>query len=64
MVSAGHTGAAMASAYAVLGTVEGVQRPALAAILPNIKGHTVLLDVGANVDSKPEFLREFAVMGH
>lgn len=64
MVSAGHTGAAMTSAYKVLGTIEGVQRPALAAILPNIKSYTVLLDVGANVDSKPEFLREFAVMGH
>ncbi len=64
MVSAGHTGAAMTSAYMVLGTIEGVSRPALAAILPNVKGHTVLLDVGANVDSKPQYLREFAVMGH
>ncbi|MDQ3282338.1 MAG: phosphate acyltransferase PlsX [Acidobacteriota bacterium] len=64
MVSAGHTGAAMTSAYKVLGTIEGVSRPALAAILPNAKGHVVLLDVGANVDAKPEYLREFAVMGH
>ena len=64
MVSAGHTGAAMTSAYMVLGTIEGVDRPALAAILPNAKHHTVLLDVGANVDSKPSHLREFAVMGH
>lgn len=64
MVSAGHTGAAMASAHLVIGTIDGVSRPALAAILPNAKGHTVLLDVGANVDSKPEYLREFAVMGH
>ncbi len=64
MVSAGHTGAAMTSAYKVLGTIEGVSRPALAAILPNANGHTVLLDVGANVDSKPAYLREFAVMGH
>lgn len=64
MVSAGHTGAAMTSAYKVLGTIEGVSRPALAAILPNAKAHTVLLDVGANVDSKPAYLREFAVMGH
>lgn len=64
MVSAGHTGAAMTSAYKVLGTIEGVSRPALAAVLPNANGHTVLLDVGANVDSKPEYLREFAVMGH
>ena len=64
MVSAGHTGAAMTSAYKVLGMIEGVGRPALAAILPSAKGHTVLLDVGANVDSKPSHLREFAVMGH
>lgn len=64
MVSAGHTGASMTSAYMVLGTIEGVSRPALAAVVPNIKGHTVLLDVGANVDTKPSQLREFAVMGH
>jgi glycerol-3-phosphate acyltransferase PlsX len=64
MVSAGHTGATMTSAWKVLGMIEGVDRPALAAILPSQKGHTVLLDVGANVDSKPAHLREFAVMGH
>jgi glycerol-3-phosphate acyltransferase PlsX len=66
MVSAGHTGAAMTSAYKVLGTIEGVSRPALATILPsaNESGHTIILDVGANVDSKPAYLREFAVMGH
>ena len=64
MVSAGNTGAAMASAYMVLGTIDGVSRPALAAIVPNANDHTVLLDVGANVDSKPANLREFAVMGH
>ena len=64
MVSAGHTGAAMTSAYKVIGTIDGVSRPALAAVLPSAKGHTVLLDVGANVDSKAEYLREFAVMGH
>jgi phosphate acyltransferase len=64
MVSAGHTGASMTSAYKVMGTIEGVSRPALAAVLPSAKGHTVLLDVGANVDSKPAHLREFAVMGH
>ncbi|HVS33398.1 MAG TPA: phosphate acyltransferase PlsX [Thermoanaerobaculia bacterium] len=64
MVSAGHTGATMTSAYKVLGVIEGVSRPALAAILPSATGHTVLLDVGANVDSKPAHLREFSVMGH
>jgi len=64
MVSAGHTGAAMTSAYKVLGTIEGVTRPALAAVIPSAHGHTCLLDVGANVDSKVANLREFAVMGH
>jgi glycerol-3-phosphate acyltransferase PlsX len=64
MVTAGNTGAAMAVAKMVIGTVAGVDRPALAAVLPNARGRTVLLDVGANVDSKPIHLREFAVMGH
>jgi glycerol-3-phosphate acyltransferase PlsX len=65
MVTAGNTGAAMIAAKMVIGTVPGVDRPALAAVLPNAKGrHTVVLDVGANVDSRPEHLREFAVMGH
>jgi len=63
-VSAGNTGATWTSARAVIGMIEGVSRPALAAILPNAKDHTLLLDVGANVDAKPNHLREFAVMGH
>ena len=64
LVTAGNTGAAMISAKMIIGTVTGVDRPALAAVLPNRKGFTVLLDVGANVDTKPTHLREFAVMGH
>jgi glycerol-3-phosphate acyltransferase PlsX len=64
MVTAGNTGAAMIVAKMVIGTVPGVDRPALAAVFPSRKGYTVVLDVGANVDSKPEHLREFAVMGH
>jgi glycerol-3-phosphate acyltransferase PlsX len=64
LVTAGNTGAAMISAKMVIGTVAGVDRPALAAVLPNQTGRTVLLDVGANVDVKPVHLREFAVMGH
>lgn len=64
LVTAGNTGAAMISAKMVIGTVAGVDRPALAAVLPNLRGRTVLLDVGANVDTKPIHLREFAVMGH
>jgi phosphate acyltransferase len=63
-VSAGNTGAAWTSAKALIGMIEGVRRPALAAVVPRTGGHTVLLDVGANVDSKPNHLREFAVMGH
>ena len=63
-VSAGNTGATWTSARAVIGMIEGVSRPALAAIVPSSKGHTLLLDVGANVDTKPNHLREFAVMGH
>jgi glycerol-3-phosphate acyltransferase PlsX len=64
MVTAGNTGAAMIAAKMVIGTLPGVDRPALAAVFPNPRGHTVVLDVGANVASKPEHLREFAVMGH
>ncbi len=64
MVTAGHTGAAMVAAKLLLGSAPGVDRPALAAVFPNRRGRTVVLDVGANVDSKPEHLRQFAVMGH
>ena len=63
-VSAGNTGAAWTSARVVMGMIEGVSRPALAAIVPSSHGHTLLLDVGANVETKPNHLREFAVMGH
>lgn len=64
MVSSGNTGAVMTTARFILGTLAGVDRLALAAPLPNAKGGvTVLLDVGANVDSKPEHLVQFAVMG-
>ncbi len=63
LVSAGHTGAAMVSAKMVVGMIEGVDRPALAAVLPNLTGHCLLLDVGANPDTKTPHFREFAVMG-
>lgn len=63
-VSAGNTGAAMAVAMFVVGVLRGVDRPAIAAVLPNLQGFTVLLDVGANVDPKPWHLFQFAVMGH
>lgn len=64
LVTAGNTGAAVVAAKVVIGTVPGVDRPALAAVLPNAVARTVLLDVGANVDTRPAHLREFAVMGH
>ena len=64
MVSAGNTGAAMVAAKLFLGALPGVDRPALAAVFPNPRGRTVGRDVGANVDSRPEHLRQFAVMGH
>ena len=63
-ISAGNTGAAMAVAMFVVGVLRGVDRPAIAAVLPSLKAFTVLLDVGANVDPKPWHLFQFAVMGH
>ncbi len=63
VISAGHTGAAMATSLFVLGPIEGVERPAIAVTMPTLKGKTVLLDAGANVDSKPQHLLQFAIMG-
>ena len=62
-VSAGNTGALMATARFVLKTLPGVDRPAIISTLPAIKGHTHMLDLGANVDSTAEHLFQFAVMG-
>jgi phosphate acyltransferase len=63
-ITAGNTGAAMATAKIVLGAVPGVDRPALAAVFPTAPGSAaMLLDVGANVDCKPHNLEQFAVMG-
>lgn len=63
-VSAGHSGAMMASAFLNMGRLQGVERPAIAAKLPTLsEDGCVFLDVGANVDCKPEHLRDFAVMG-
>jgi len=64
VVSAGNTGAVMATSKMVQGMVRGVDRPALASALPTGKGRPVVfLDVGANVDCTPEMLKQFAVMG-
>lgn len=63
-VSAGNTGALMAVSRYVLKTLEGIDRPAIAAVLPNRRdGFTTVLDLGANVDCAPEHLLQFAVMG-
>ncbi len=61
--SAGHTGAAMSTSLFVLGRVEGVERPAIATFMPTTKGTCIVLDVGANVDCKPNHLLQFAIMG-
>ena len=64
MVSAGNTGAAMAAAKMELGTLPGVDRPALASVFPTKRGTpAVLVDVGANVDCRPQHLQQFAIMG-
>lgn len=65
VVSAGHSGAAMAAALLRLGRLKGIDRPAIGAVFPTvIAGKSVLiLDVGANVDCRPKFLEQFAVMG-
>ena len=62
-VSAGNTGAVMANLKVALGLLDGVDRPALAAVLPNRQGVSVWLDVGANVDTRPSHLVQFAIMG-
>lgn len=64
VVSAGHTGATMAAALFILGSIKGVERPAIATILPTLQGTALMLDVGANVDCKPKHLFQFAIMGH
>ncbi|MEL6139496.1 MAG: phosphate acyltransferase PlsX [Cyanobacteria bacterium J06628_6] len=65
VVSAGHSGAAMAAALLRLGRIKGIDRPAIGAIFPTVvTGKSVLMmDVGANVDCKPKFLEQFALMG-
>jgi glycerol-3-phosphate acyltransferase PlsX len=63
-VSAGNTGALMATAKMVQGVVPGVERPALAGIFPTLIGPpVVVIDVGANVDCSPRMLAQFAIMG-
>ncbi|MBE3585194.1 phosphate acyltransferase PlsX [Desulfofundulus thermocisternus] len=63
VVSAGSTGAAMAASLLGLGRIQGIDRPAIASILPRNGGATLLIDAGANVDCKPQHLLQFAIMG-
>lgn len=63
-VSAGNTGAVMSCSLFILGRIPGVDRPALASLIPTKKGHALMLDMGSNVDSKPIHLEQYAMMGH
>ncbi|KFZ41607.1 hypothetical protein JS80_16550 [Anoxybacillus sp. KU2-6(11)] len=63
-ISAGNTGALMAAGLFIIGRIDGIDRPALTPTLPTIDGKGfVLLDVGANVDARPEHLLQYALMG-
>ncbi|MGI8476534.1 MAG: phosphate acyltransferase PlsX [Thermomicrobiales bacterium] len=62
MISAGNSGAVMTASLLVLGRIPGIERPALASVLPNARGRTILLDLGAVTDPKPQHLVQFAHM--
>jgi len=62
-ISAGNTGALLSGGLFIIGRIKGIERPSLAPIIPNIIDNSLLLDVGANADCKPEFLNQFALMG-
>ncbi len=65
IVSAGSTGALLSGGLLIIGRIEGIERPALAPLIPSIKGgFSILIDSGANVDCKPEFLYDFAIMAN
>ncbi len=64
LVSAGNTGAVLTVGKFVVGSIQEVERPAIGVALPNPKGRTVLIDVGANIDCKPKHLLQFAIIGH
>ena len=63
LVSAGSTGAQMAAALLGLGRIKGIERPAIATVLPTVEGGKLILDVGANLDATPEQLCQYALMG-
>ena len=62
-VSAGSTGALVVGSTMIAKRIKGIKRPALAPIMPTAKGYMILLDAGANVDCRPEMLKQFAIMG-
>ena len=63
LLSAGSTGAILAGGIFISKRIDGIDRPSLAATLPTRKGYTMLMDTGANMDCKPAYLEEFAIMG-
>jgi len=63
LVTAGNTGGAMATALFKLGRIKGVKRPALSPVFPVRGGSTVVIDIGANAECKPEYMAQFAIMG-
>jgi glycerol-3-phosphate acyltransferase PlsX len=63
VVSAGNSGATMAAGMFVLKRLNGIDRPAIAQVFPTLRGHSVVLDIGGNVDCKPVHLVQFAIMG-
>ena len=64
LVTAGNTGAAVASATLILGLLPGVKRPGIAIVFPTLYGISLLIDVGANIDPRPEHLLQYAIMGN
>ncbi len=64
IVSAGNTGALLAISTVILRTIKGIDRAAISALIPNAKGFCIMMDVGANVDCKPQHLFQFGIMGH
>ncbi len=63
VISAGNSGASLAIAMFVFKRIKGIDRPAIATVMPSVGGYTVLIDAGANVDVKPHHLAQFAIMG-
>lgn len=63
LVSAGSTGAVLAAGLMIIGRIEGVDRPAVATLMPTLEGSCIVLDVGGNVDCKPNHLVQFATLG-